>query len=133
MTSIWTGIDYQSFRRDVASLHQIARGKDLSQSGLYSNRLNSEVAPHSVEGLRSTWLPFRTEKQLAEDFAFVASCEDTPACVSAATISRGRHNDTTYLSVAANQGVQKAVDKTLQQLVDGLRRCALRSKSGIST
>lgn len=122
MTSTWAGIDYQGFRKNVTSLHQSAGGRDLSFPEHHSDWVYPE------KPTESDWLPFRVEKELAEDFAFLASFEDTPACVSAATISRKRHDGKTCSNIAANHGINKSVQSTFQRLLDTLKCCAQQNR-----
>ncbi|KAK5694900.1 hypothetical protein LTR97_009491 [Elasticomyces elasticus] len=121
MPSIWDGVDRPKFEQDLADLHRIAPYQQVPRVALSPSRT-------PVDGQTEFNLPASIEKQLATDFAFLASWQPTPRCVAAVTVdSTDVLGHGLVITLAANEGVAKQVQESFQRLFGLLRSCASRS------
>lgn len=131
--SIWDFTPRDTFENDVASLY----AKTSSQNHRLARLPPRPSQPDArLREASTTVLAADIESQLAEDFAFLASCEGIPPCVSAATITQIDDTGGICLSVAANEGVGHHVEQGFRQILNLLEQCAsccksLRSYNGI--
>ncbi|KAK3640535.1 hypothetical protein LTR56_011873 [Elasticomyces elasticus] len=93
--SIWTVVDRSRFEKDVRELYTVARYQRV-----VSVTTASFTPPISFSN--DDTLPAAVEKQLANDFAFLAAWQPNPSCVAAATINRSSNLTGTVISISAN-------------------------------
>lgn len=119
--SIWAPLNRATFENDVATLYA-RTSPQLHRLTQLSPRLSQR--DQRLSEANTTLLASDTELQLAEDFAFLASWEDIPPCVSAATITQIDDAGGICLSVAANEGIADHVKQSLQQILRLMEQCA---------
>lgn len=113
--SIWDNVDRRKFERELDDLH----------------RSNFVPEPQVLE--KKDWpeprdidlLPFETEKQLADDIAFVSAYENGARYVTAASVEAWKGNGL-LIRLAANEGVCDKVRTAWEQLTPLLRRCSAK-------
>lgn len=111
--SIWDVTPRSEFEKNIAEL----------------TRLNDQPATSQVYKLRSedshpdfAFLPLDIERELADDFAFIAACEEGVNTVTATALEL--MNDSTRLVVAANEGIRMEVKETMTKVLSKLEACA---------
>jgi hypothetical protein len=117
--SVWDGVDRRKFESHVDA---------FSRTGF---------VPDSQVLLEEDWpkesnqdvLPFAIEKQLSDDFAFIAACEYGVGYVTVATVEPARSEPWCLtLRLAANEGICDRVKCAIDELFGILERCATKSK-----
>lgn len=114
--SIWDSTDREAFGDAVAELHSLAPSQDVVQS--------PSTFPDPRPELPSAEIPPSTERQLVDDFAFLAPREETPKSVAAATIQHRSEPLGLRLSLAANEGIVPQVSHGFAHIIALLQRCA---------
>ena len=74
-------------------------------------------------------LSFRDERQLADDFAFIAANEYNGDCVTAATVEPTLGGQETIVRLAANLGIRPTVKTAFTAVLALLEECAAKSRS----
>lgn len=111
--SIWGVVSRAEFEDDVLALHRISPSQHVS---LPAN-------PSQFDSV-SSWLPAHVEKQLADDFAFIAASERSPSWVSAAVVQPGSQPGSFQVTIAANGGITAPVEETFRRILVSLEKCA---------
>jgi hypothetical protein len=98
--SIWDGINRNRFYHDLDVLYQKDRYQKLPT-------LSNRLLPHLLADAddESTVLSATIERQLADDFAFLASWTTWPRHVAASAVQQQTHSKRLCISIAANQGI----------------------------
>ena len=116
--SIWDSIDRDEFEAHVRELERLAPYQDAQV-----NRVALNDGPDDVED-DDCKLPESVESQIADDLAFLAAFDSTPACVSAATIVKSVESTGLTVRIAANEGIAPQVQDSLGRLLTSVERCA---------
>ena len=119
--SIWLRVGLEAFRENVARL---AAMNKIPASEVVYDRQPSEA---SLAADEQYILPFETERQLADDFALLASLEAEPKAVSAASIQEQSSGKAATLLVAANESLSPIAKSMFDDIVAILRQSAARS------
>ena len=127
LKSVWGLVDRAAYSQNLTQLVQLGRERDLSRLTRNSNNRDWDLV--EVKGL----LPFGVEKQLAEDFAFLAACDKSRDHVSAASVAFRSHSDSLCVSLASNQGIDPRVEAGFHELFEILSECAYQRKFGIGS
>lgn len=106
--SIWSLLSRDTFENDVATLYARTSPQSHRLAPLPPGLSQREAR---LQKANTTVLAYDTELQLAEDFPFLASWENIPPCVSAATITQIDDTGGACLSIAANEGIADDVDR----------------------
>ena len=117
--SIWQSVDQSLFVEHVLQLCTSSRKPIpwISEE--------SDWPEDTLEDL----LSFRDERQLADDFAFIAANEYNSDCVTAATVEPSIGGRDTIVRLAANFGIKTAVREAFVAILALLERCATKSRS----
>ena len=127
--SIWDNIGRETFESHVDAL---SRTRFVPNARV----LHEEDWPKETN---SGGLPFRIERQLCDDFAFIAAFEYGVGYVTAATIELAAQQLGSFtLRLAANEGICGRAKSAIEELLSVLGRCARKGKRslfmiGIST
>ena len=117
--SVWDTVGRAEFEKNVAGL---MRENDLPGT----NQIYTlEDLPSGKCRSGSAILQLDVERELADDFAFIAACEEGANTVTAATIEVT--SDFLRVVLAANEGVQTQVVSAMRSLLRKLETCAGRS------
>ncbi|OAL44806.1 hypothetical protein IQ07DRAFT_238069 [Pyrenochaeta sp. DS3sAY3a] len=118
--SIWRIVPRSHFETHIDCLH----GKAVVPE---AQVLKKEDWPKD----RSEYLfTFEIEKQIADDFAFIAAYEYGVQYVTAATVVSPCHDSTgMVIRMAANEGISGHVCSAIRRLLDALERCAAKKLS----
>ena len=114
--SIWDMLDRRKFESEIDALHR------------------TKLVPEPQELQKKDWpktrqtdcLPFETEKQLADDIAFVSAYEYGVQYVTAATVQASEQDGLSIL-LAANEGICDKVRTAWEKLMPLLGKCAAKS------
>lgn len=74
-------------------------------------------------------LPFAVERQLADDFAFIAAYEYGVGYVTAAAIEPSSEPNSLTVRLAANEGIDDGVKYAFEKLFHTLERCATKGRT----
>lgn len=119
--SIWKGIDRAAFEARVTELHKVAPTQKSERSS------TSSGSPRPGDIRRDSLLsglPEDIEKQLSDDFAFLAAWEGSPDCVAGATVVQSKADCGLAITLAANGGVASCVTNAFQNMLQVLDTCA---------
>lgn len=117
--SIWDRVGRETFEGHVDALHR------------------TKYVPDSHVILEKDWpkpddqdiLPFAVERQLVDDFAFIAAREYGVGYVTAAAVEPARRKPWGLtVRLAANDGICNPVKDTIEELFSILERCARKGK-----
>ena len=114
--SLWDRLDRRTFESEIDALHST----------------NFVPEPQALQ--RKDWpktrqidcFPFETEKQLADDIAFVSAYEYGVQYVAAATVQASEQDGLSIL-LAANEGICDKVQSAWEKLMPLLGKCATKS------
>ena len=112
--SIWKTVDRASFESSVAHLSAI---RPVPKTREY-------LADDASIPRKRYPLPFEVERQLADDFAFLAAYESGVDFVSAATVCTTLNEPGLTISLAANEGVANCVEVSFKDILVVLEKCA---------
>ena len=118
--SIWAGIDpkkFELYSQYLDDRKHVAGPRDYSGA---THAHDERAFPFS----------FEVERQLADDFAFIAAYIPEPRRVSAAAVEYDDANSQLTIRLAANEGIDNKVAKTFDKLIGILKKCARRGQSG---
>ena len=118
--SVWDVISRADFEQSVSRLYEVTHFPRASE-----NYRLPETFEGQNQGRDSFSIPARLERQLADDFAFIAAWETVPGSVTAATIACSAELDGSCLTLAANGGISQPVQDALQHICKTLQQCAL--------
>ncbi|KAF2139437.1 uncharacterized protein K452DRAFT_289996 [Aplosporella prunicola CBS 121167] len=116
--SVWTGLGRQTFE---AHVDELARTNVVAGPRRYSHA-EWPKASHET-------LSFAVERQLADDFAFVAAYEPGPAYVTTAALEIATDPERLTVRLAANEGVNACVERALRDILGHLNTCARKGTS----
>lgn len=119
---IWTELEQASFYKNVNKLNMTAGGRDLSQ--IIPN--SSSCTTHEDDGRSAPSIEH--ERQLAEDFAFIAAWEKSHKCITAACLSYTTDWATMHVTMAGNHGIKPEVKGAMSEILNLLQQCALLRK-----
>ncbi|KAJ9628756.1 hypothetical protein H2203_002658 [Taxawa tesnikishii (nom. ined.)] len=110
--SIWTAAEKETFYRhaDGMKMANCVPKSWIHKKAEWPKDMDEEL------------LPFATERQLADDFAFIAAYQNGVRQVTTATVEVSKQGVTVRL--AANEGVDKCVQVALRELFRILESCA---------
>ena len=115
--SVWKSVNITTFYNNVNelfNLHPVP--KEIHHS-----------IPKRFKKTENGTIPFEAERQLADDFAFIAACEYGVDFVTAATIEVLPDLSGLVLRLAANEGIADPVMRCLSVIIAALERCAEKS------
>jgi hypothetical protein len=115
--SIWDKMDRCRFESELDRLH---RTNFVPESQVLE--MKDWPEPRATD-----CLPFGTEKQLADDIAFVSAYEYGVRYVTAATVEASEQ-DGIFIRLAANEGVCEKVRSAWEQLIPLLEGCSAKSR-----
>lgn len=123
--SVWDSIDRNTFENNLAALCLKGKFQDASK---FSQRL----IPWETPGPENDPLALdaETERQLADDFAFLASTTTWPRDVASAAVQQEIGPRRLRVTIAANQGVPRSVATAFETILDTLARRAGRGLRG---
>lgn len=116
--SIWNDIDRLELERQTTCL---ANGNYVPEPKSYASATQRSTSA-------SYPIPFELERQLADDFAFIAAFQPQVDSVSAVAIELGANHSVITVRVAANEGVSSEVGLAFDDVLGVLRKCAQRGK-----
>ncbi len=114
--SIWNKVQRAEFEKNVAGL---IRENELSAT----NQIYP--LPSEDDHFSSTLLPLDIERELADDFAFIAAYEEGVNTVTAVAIEVS--SNFLRIVLAANEGIRAQVESAIRYLLSMLEDCARRS------
>lgn len=114
--SIWDNLGRHRFESEVDALHHT---RFIPEAQV----LEKKDWP---EPRRTDCLSFETEKQLADDIAFISAFEYGVRYVTAATVETSER-DGLLICLAANEGVCDEACSAWEKLMPPLKRCAAKS------
>lgn len=117
--SSWDHVDRARFVKDVADLEKFGPCQHVAHK-------SSTTAPTCI--INDQILPAKTERLIADDFAFLAAWRASPGSVAAAT-AVAVPPCSIRVTVAANQGVPSVVRVGLRNLMACLSACASLGKN----
>lgn len=128
--SIWDSLDRNRFYHRLETLCKCKRDK-YQRDPTYRGRLPGLTLTGEGSARGALLLPAGIERQLADDFAFLASWSAQPRHVSAAAVRcSGEPGTVTCVVVAANEGMEGRVVVAFEAVLDVLRRRARGGKEG---
>ena len=113
--SIWRSLAQETFYR---KLDELERLKSVLPGKNYS------LSQQNHDGRNSVSLSIGDEKELADNFAFIASRDFGALFVTVATLEENPDRQGLTIRLAANQGIQPQVRKAFDKLCAVFRRCA---------
>lgn len=116
LRTIWQPISEKRFFGNVEQVHR-ASGQVAAKPHPYCRDHNNGAG----EGYR---LDSNSEYWLAQDFAFIAACDETPNSVSATTITEKPDGTGIIFNVASNRGVSQVSRAIFGIICESLGRCA---------
>ena len=116
--SIWSTVDQTTFTGHV---------ERLCKSGRVPSPWTDEES-NWPEDTPDSRLPFKVERQLVDDLAFIAANEYRSDCVAAAAIEPPVGSQKSLVRLAANNGVSPVVKNAFSGVFTALRKCALKSE-----
>lgn len=123
--SVWKIVRRAEFEKNVSGLR---RENDVpAMSHIYPLDDFAPRKSHQDYAL----LTLDIEKELADDVAFIAACEEGAYTVTACTIEAS--SDNLRFILAANEGIQPHVEDVVKSILSTLERCAQRSIAEMST
>ena len=120
--SVWRGLGEKTFMGNVESL-VTPTGKVAGSVQIYKDRGLSTGNDRGSDYV----LPFGAERQLANDFAFVAAAEASAKAVSAITITENVGGKGMIIRIAVNQTISPNVNNALRVMCHKLQQ---RSQGG---
>ncbi|KAF2235572.1 hypothetical protein EV356DRAFT_531734 [Viridothelium virens] len=124
--SIWKRVSRASFEASIEQLHLV---KPVPKTREYPT--NDPSVPQN-----GYLLPFDVERQLADDFAYLAAYNMGVGFVSAATVCLNSEPPSLTVCIAANEGLALDVKTALEEILSKLEKCAkkeLRRKECAAT
>ncbi|GAE00101.1 hypothetical protein AN5503.2 [Paecilomyces variotii No. 5] len=125
--SIWKGFNEATFRQNIASLEKTFRNKPGPKESVPRHDWEKRRAELSSQDYI---IPFNTEQQLAEDFAFLVAAEPESRATSAVCIEEQSEPEGLVVRLAADEPVTTRVRKALKDILGLLVDRA--KKQGIS-
>lgn len=122
--SVWRDVVQTKFRMKVVELEKASREVPRDPK-VYTHA--EWLAQSSPIGGKVRRLPFGVEQQLADDLAFIAAAEEGVNAVSAVGLEENSGQSGIIVRIAANEGVRKDVQETLETIFGLLKQCASRS------
>lgn len=116
--SVWDDMDRGTFENHVMAL---SRAKSVPDSRIH-------LEANWPEQRNQDLLPFAIERQLADDFAFIAAYEYGVRYVTAAAIEPSSEPSSLTVRLAANEGIDDGVKYAFEKLFRTLERCATKGK-----
>jgi len=110
--SIWSRIDRTEFERQAGQLQD----RVISQG--------SSRSPEHLQCDRSYPFSFDLERQVADDFAYIAAHDYGGHFVSAVTIDLNEGQESLSIRLAVNGGVKGKVGQAFNELTQILKMCA---------
>ena len=111
--SIWKAVSEQTFYKKVDELEK-----------QHVDYVEHYFRPPTDSPISPDLLPFEEERQLADDFAFIAACEFGVPFITAATIEVLPGLSGLTVRLAANEGVADRVVTAFEAIFASLMQCA---------
>ncbi|KAH0829615.1 hypothetical protein FOPE_10806 [Fonsecaea pedrosoi] len=127
-SSIWKGLPEDAFRRTVIALSKFTDGVPAEPKSWWLAAADRD-SPSSSTTCQS--LPYHTERQLADDFAFISAAQEGVESVAAVCIEELREPPGLIFRVAANDGIGEEDRTVLRQICDSLMSCASNGRHKI--
>jgi hypothetical protein len=121
--SIWDGVNRDAMYQNLRSL--TLNGKYQHESKLTGISLHESSVDHGESYVLSP----QDERQLADDFAFLACVTKEPRAVSAAAVHTVLTPPHIVITIAANEGIHTSVGEKLREILEALRHRANRVSS----
>ncbi|QDS75777.1 hypothetical protein FKW77_008807 [Venturia effusa] len=117
--SIWDDIDRDQF--------------ELNTDGLEASKYRATPWVQA----RSEWpedddrylVPYAVERQVSDDFAYIAACEPKVVTVTAATLEAYQNPPGIIIRLAGNKGIREYVQRALNEILRNLEQCARKELS----
>lgn len=112
--SIWQGINQATFRQNIASLEKSFKTRPGPKEAVPRDGWEKRRAELSSQDYI---IPFNTEQQLAEDFAFLVAAEPESKVTSAVCIEEQSEPEGLVVRLAADEPVTTRVRKALKDIL----------------
>ncbi|KAJ9238245.1 hypothetical protein DTO271D3_5546 [Paecilomyces variotii] len=112
--SIWQGINQATFRQNIASLEKTFKTRPGPKEAVPRDGWEKRRAELSSQDYI---IPFNTEQQLAEDFAFLVAAEPESKATSAVCIEEQSEPEGLVVRLAADEPVTTRVRKALKDIL----------------
>ncbi|KAJ9296732.1 hypothetical protein DTO271G3_4931 [Paecilomyces variotii] len=112
--SIWQGINQATFRQNIASLEKSFKTRPGPKEAVPRDGWEKRRAELSSQDYI---IPFNTEQQLAEDFAFLVAAEPESKATSAVCIEEQSEPEGLVVRLAADEPVTTRVRKALKDIL----------------
>jgi hypothetical protein len=123
--SIWKYLNENTFRKHILHLSSVSGGVPVDP------KVHTKEAWQKRSGrlaLEYGFLPFSVEKQLADDFAFLAAATEGALSVSAVSVEVDEEQQSIVIRLAGNNGVETKVKEALTKILSSLQLCASKGK-----
>jgi hypothetical protein len=115
--SIWDRLDRRVFESEIDALH---RTSFIPESQVLEKK-------HWPKPRQTDYLPFETEKQLADDISFLSAYEYGVQYVTAAAVEASER-DGVLIRLAANEGIRDEVRSAWEKIMFLLEQCSAKSR-----
>jgi hypothetical protein len=123
--SIWKPLNENTFRNHILQLCSISKDVPVDP---HMHTKEAWQKRSGRAGLEDALIPFTVEKQVADDFAFLAAATEGAHSVSAAAIETVEDPQGLVIRLAANNGVANPVKQALTEMIDSLQLCGSGGK-----
>jgi hypothetical protein len=123
--SIWKPLNENTFRNHILQLCSISKDVPVDP---HTHTKEAWQKRSGRVALEDALIPFTVEKQLADDFAFLAAATEGAHSVSAAAIETVEDPQGLVIRLAANNGVASPVKQALTEMLDSLQLCGSGGK-----
>lgn len=123
--SIWKPLNENTFRNHILQLCSISKNVPVDP---HTHTKEAWQKRSGRVALEDALIPFAVEKQLADDFAFLAAATEGAHSVSAAAIETVEDPQGLVIRLAANDGVASPVKQALTEMLDSLQLCGSGGK-----
>ena len=123
--SIWKPLNENTFRNHILQLCSISKDVPVDP---HTHTKEAWQKRSGRVALEDALIPFTVEKQLADDFAFLAAATEGAHSVSAAAIETVEDPQGLVIRLAANNGVASPVKQALTEMLDILQLCGSGGK-----